>query len=161
MSEKFEIYRMAVEMADRVSSRRMVANGFFLSVHTALVTVVGFTYEKVATDQKSVLIIIAMMGFLLAWTWFFAIRSYRRLNRAKFNAINKLEKDLETQYFTNEWAELTKTTEDDLELKSFRDRWLKFKDRYTTLTNIESVVPIVFAIIYVVILVGAFLGIVI
>ena len=161
MSEKFEIYRMAVEMADRVSSRRMVANGFFLSVHTALVTVVGFTYEKVATDQKSVLIIIAMMGFLLAWTWFFAIRSYRRLNRAKFNVINKLEKDLATQYFTNEWAELTKTTEDDLELKSFRDRWLKFKDRYTTLTNIESVVPIVFVIIYVVILVGAFLGIVI
>lgn len=161
MSEKFEIYQMAVEMADRVSSRRMVANGFFLSVHTALVTVVGFTYEKVATDQKSVLIIIAMMGFLLAWTWFFAIRSYRRLNRAKFNVINKLEKDLATQYFTNEWAELTKTTEDDLELKSFRDRWLKFKDRYTTLTNIESVVPIVFVIIYVVILVGAFLGIVI
>lgn len=161
MSEKFEIYQMAVEMADRVSSRRMVANGFFLSVHTALVTVVGFTYEKVATDQKSVLIIIAMMGFLLAWTWFFAIRSYRRLNRAKFNVINKLEKDLATQYFTNEWAELTKTTQDDLELKSFRDRWLKFKDRYTTLTNIESVVPIVFVIIYVVILVGAFLGIVI
>lgn len=161
MSEKFEIYQMAVEMADRVSSRRMVANGFFLSVHTALVTVVGFTYEKVATDQKSVLIIIAMMGFLLGWTWFFAIRSYRRLNRAKFNVINKLEKDLATQYFTNEWAELTKTTENDLELKSFRDRWLKFKDRYTTLTNIESVVPIVFVIIYVVILVGAFLGIVI
>lgn len=161
MSEKFEIYQMAVEMADRVSSRRMVANGFFLSVHTALVTVVGFTYEKVATDQKSVLIIIAMMGFLLAWTWFFAIRSYRRLNRAKFNVINKLEKDLATQYFTNEWAELTKTTEDDLELKSFRARWLKFKDRYTTLTNIESVVPLVFVIIYVVILVGAFLGIVI
>jgi len=161
MSEKFEIYQMAVEMADRVSSRRMVANGFFLSIHTALVTVVGFTYEKVATDQKSVLIIVAMMGFLLAWTWFFAIRSYRRLNRAKFNVINTLEKDLAAQYFTNEWAELTKTTEDDLELKSFRDRWLKFKDRYTTLTNIESVVPIVFVIIYVVILVGAFLGIVI
>ena len=99
-----------------------------------------------------------MMGFLLAWTWFFAIRSYRRLNRAKFNVINTLEKDLATQYFTNEWAELTKTTEDDLELKSFRDRWLKFKDRYTTLTNIESVVPIVFVIIYVVILVGAFLA---
>jgi len=161
MSEKFEIYQMAVEMADRVSSRRMVANGFFLSIHTALVTVVGFTYEKVATDQKSVLIIVAMLGFLLAWTWFFAIRSYRRLNRAKFNVINTLEKDLATQYFTNEWAELTKKTEDDLELKSFRDRWLKFKDRYTTLTNIESVVPIVFVIIYVVILVGAFLGIVI
>lgn len=161
MSEKFDIYQMAVEMADRVSSRRMVANGFFLSVHTVLVTVVGFTYEKLATDQRALLIIVAMLGFLLAWTWFFAIRSYRRLNRAKFNVINRLEKDLATQYFTNEWAELTKTTKDDLELKGLRHRWLKFKDRYTTLTNIESIVPIVFAIMYIVILVGVIFGIVI
>lgn len=160
MSEKFEIYKIAVEMADRVSSRRMAANGFFLSLHTALITILGFTYEKVATEHRSVLIITAMMGFLLAWTWFFALRSYRRLNRAKFEVINNLEKDLAAQYFTDEWAELTETTKKDLELKSFRARWLKFKDRYTTLTNVESVVPIVFVIIYLVILAGTFLGIV-
>ncbi|HEX4058043.1 MAG TPA: hypothetical protein VHX87_06985 [Galbitalea sp.] len=161
MSEKFEIYQMAVEMADRVSARRMAANGFFLSAHTALVTILGFTYEKVSADHKSLLIIVGLTGFLLAWTWFFAIRSYRRLNRAKFNVINKMEKDLSAQYFTDEWAELTRTTEKDLELKSLRDRWLKFKDRYTTLTNVESIVPIVFVIIYIVIVLGAIFGIVV
>lgn len=160
-ADRLLIYQMAVEMADRVSARRMAANGFFLSVHTALVTILGFSYEKVATDHKSVLIITAMMGFLLAWTWFFALRSYRRLNRAKFNVINRLENDLPVQYFTDEWAELTRTTKDDIELKSFRGRWLKFKDRYTTLTNVESVVPIVFVIIYIVVAAGAILGVVV
>lgn len=158
--DNFEIYKLAIEMADRVSSRRMLANGFFLSVHTTLVAILGFSYEKVAADNKSVLVIVGMVGFLLALTWLFAIRSYRRLNRAKFNIINEMEKDLPTQYFTREWAELTKTTEHDLEVKGLRNRWIKFKDRYTTLTNIESIVPIVFAIIYVVILAGTFFGVI-
>ena len=32
----FEQYRICVEMADRVSSRRMLANSFFAGVHTTL-----------------------------------------------------------------------------------------------------------------------------
>ena len=39
-------------------------------------------------------------------------------------------------------------------MKSLRGRWLEFKDRYTTLTNVESIVPVVFAMIHVVLLVG-------
>ncbi len=137
-----------------------MGSAHFLSVHTALVTILGFTYSSISSGQKSLVIIIAMMGFLLALTWYFALRSYRRLNRAKFNVINGMEKALPEQYFTREWAELTRTTEDDLEMKSLRGRWLKFKDRYTTLTNVESIVPLVFAMIYVVLLVGTLLGVV-
>jgi len=154
------IYLMAVEMADRISSRRMLANGFFLSVHTALVTTLGFAYQNVENGQKSLITIITMMGFLLSITWFFALRSYRRLNRAKFNVINDMEKSLPEQFFSREWAELTRTTQDDLEMKSLRGRWLKFKDRYTTLTNVESIVPMVFGLIYVVIFVAAVFGLV-
>ena len=66
--DKLAIYLMAVDMADRVSSRRMLANGFFLSVHTALVTILGFTYNSISSGQKSLVVIIAMMGFLLALT---------------------------------------------------------------------------------------------
>jgi hypothetical protein len=155
MSEKFEIYQMAVEMADRVSARRMAANGYFLSVQTALVAILAFAYQSVTPDRRAVLFIAAVLGCVLATTWFFAIRSYRRLNRAKFNVINRLEKDLATQYFTDEWAELANSTKNDVELKSFRARWLQFKDRYTTLTNVETVVPVVFAIIYVLVILGA------
>ncbi|MBM5818188.1 MAG: hypothetical protein FJ083_16945, partial [Cyanobacteria bacterium K_Offshore_surface_m2_239] len=35
----FDQYKLAVEMADRVSARRMQANTFFLAVNTGLLTV--------------------------------------------------------------------------------------------------------------------------
>jgi hypothetical protein len=158
--DKFAVYLMAVEMADRVSSRRMLANGFFLSVHTALVTILGFSYESLPSGRRPLLLVISMMGFVLAITWLFALRSYRRLNRAKFNVINEIETSLPEQYFSKEWAELTRTTAKDVELKGLRERWIRFNDRYTTLTNVESIVPLVFALIYIALLLAALTGVV-
>ena len=63
----FEQYKLYVDMADRVSSRRMLANSFFVGVHTALV--VAFTVlikEKIL--QSSLLILapfVALMPPLL------------------------------------------------------------------------------------------------
>ena len=93
------------------------------------------------------------VGIVLAFAWFFAIRSYKRLNRAKYEVINKIEKDLSYKIFTDEWVLLKGDTSD--EPKGWRKRWLGFKDRYTDLTNIEGIVPIVFGLIYVLVLVGA------
>jgi hypothetical protein len=36
-----DLYKMAVEMADRVSARRSTANAFFLTAEAALVAVIG------------------------------------------------------------------------------------------------------------------------
>jgi hypothetical protein len=41
-SEQYlELYKLAVEMADRVSARRATANAFFLTVNTALLAFVS------------------------------------------------------------------------------------------------------------------------
>lgn len=153
MSDKLDIYKTAVEMADRVSARRMTANGFFLTLNSTLVTLLGFMYGKLAEDKRAVLIFMSAVGIVLAFAWFFAIRSYKRLNRAKYEVINKIEKDLSYKIFTDEWVLLKGDTSD--EPKGWRKRWLGFKDRYTDLTNIEGIVPIVFGLIYVLVLVGA------
>jgi len=153
MSDKLDIYKTAVEMADRVSARRMTANGFFLTVNSTLVTILGFMYGKLADDKRAVLIFISAVGVVLAFAWFFAIRSYKRLNRAKYEVINEIEKDLPYKIFTDEWKLLKGDTAD--EPKGWRKRWVAFKDRYTDLTNIEGIVPIVFGLIYVLVLVGA------
>lgn len=155
MSDKLEIYKMAVEMADRVSVRRMTANGFFLTLNTTLSGILGFMYSKLAEDKRAVLIFMSAVGIVVATTWFFTIRSYRRLNKAKYQVINEMEKDLPYQNFTDEWELLKRKTAEDIEMAGWRKRWIKFKDRYTDLTNIESVVPILFGLIYVFILVGA------
>ncbi len=159
MSDKLDIYKTAVEMADRVSARRMTANGFFLTLNSTLVTLLGFMYGKLAEDKRAVLIFMSAVGIVLAFTWFFAIRSYKRLNKAKYAVINKMEEDLPCQIFTDEW-ELLKGAKTD-EPKGWRKRWITFKDRYTDLTNIEGIVPVVFGLIYVLVLVGALGGVII
>lgn len=155
--KQLEIYKLAAEMSDRVSSRRLSENGFFLSVNTILVTLLGFMYEKLADDKRAVLLFVAAVGIVLSLTWFFSIRSFKRLNRAKFAVINEMEKDLPYRYFTDEWEKLKQQTNDESSktFKKLRERWLRFKDRYTELTNIEAVVPIVFTIIYSAIFLGA------
>lgn len=161
MNDKLEIYKMAAEMADRVSVRRMTANGFFLTINSVLVTILGFMYDKLADDRKAVLIFVAVVGVVLALAWFFNIRSYKRLNKAKYEVINEIEKDLPYQYFTDEWVRLKGAKPEEGETGTMRRRWLKYKDRYTDLTNVEGVVPIVFGIIYIFILIGAVFGIII
>jgi len=41
-SHVIEIYKLYVEMADRISTRRQLANSFFLSINTAIVAIVGY-----------------------------------------------------------------------------------------------------------------------
>jgi len=151
---------MAVEMADRVSSRRMMANGFFLTLNTTLASILGYMYDKLAEDKRAVLIFMPAVGIVLAVTWYFNIRSYKRLNRAKYEVINEMEKDLPYQSFSDEWERL-KGKPDQGETTGMRKRWLKYKDRYTDLTNIEGTVPIVFGVIYIFVLVGAIFKVII
>lgn len=161
MGDKLEIYKMAAEMADRVSARRMVANGFFLTVNTALVTIGGYIYLNIANDKHGVLILMGLVGILINATWFFSIRSYKKLNMAKYAVIGKMEKDLPYQNFSDEWEILKRQKIDGSELKSWRNQWLKFKDRYTELTNVEGTVPIAFGLIYVIVIVGIAFGVII
>ena len=152
---------MAAEMADRVSARRMLANGFFLTLNTTLASILGYMYDKLAEDKQAVLIFMSAVGLVLAVTWFFNIRSYKRLNKAKYEVLNEMEKELPYQYFTDEWDRLKCSKSEQSETSTMRKRWMKYKDRYTDLTNVEGIVPIVFGLIYVFILVGAVLGIII
>jgi hypothetical protein len=155
MDNNLDIYKMAVEMADRVSSRRLSANAFFLSVNTALTGLMALAYNSISSDHRFVLYLVSAVGLLLSATWFFAIRSYKRLNKAKFDVIQEMEKALPEQYFTKEWDALQRSVPKDPEPRPLRDRWLRYKDRYTDLTSIEAVVPIAFALIYIAFLIMA------
>lgn len=157
MKDKLEIYKLAVEMADRVSARRISANTFFLSINTALLTLIGFTYEKFEGDVGVLLVAISIAGIILSLTWLSSIRSYKRLNRAKFTVINELEKELPFQYFTDEWQSLKQQTSGE-PLKGLRQRWLKFKDRYTELTNIETIVPAVMIVVFLLVIAAVMIG---
>jgi hypothetical protein len=57
-----EQYKIYVEMADRISSRRNLANVFFLTINTTLITVVGFLFTKINSIDPKWLIIFPLIA---------------------------------------------------------------------------------------------------
>ena len=103
-ADKLEIYKLLVEMADRVSQRRQAANSFYLSVNTLLVS--GSAYLGTLQTGAHNIVVISVAGLAISALWIRNIGSYRSLNQAKFNVIQDIERSLPIQPFTDEWAEL-------------------------------------------------------
>jgi len=100
----FGQYKLFVEMADRISSRRQLANSFFLSINTVLITVVGYSVIKLTEFLHiSLNITISIAGMILCYTWFRIIKSYKDLNTAKFKVIHEIEKLLPLSPYDAEW----------------------------------------------------------
>lgn len=100
-----EIYKLYVEMADRVSSRRHSANSFFLTINTALVALLGYNRLSIsaATNLERHLLV-ALSGMALCFLWYRIIRSYRDLNSAKFKVIHEIENHLPLRPYDAEWT---------------------------------------------------------
>lgn len=141
-----DIYKLSVEMADRMSSRRAIANAFFLTVNTTLVAVVGLRRPEDGSALLQVAVCIA--GIAVAACWWFLLRNYRKLNEAKFVVINKIEADhLPLTPFLDEWAILS-------EGDGSKGKMAKVKAGLRQLGNVERVVPIVFGLLYLMLLIG-------
>jgi hypothetical protein len=134
---ELELYKLAVEMADRISARRALANTFFLSVNTGLVALLGGNQLRWY---------VAVAGLVFALAWWLLLQSYRKLNSAKFQVINDFEHRLPMQLFSSEWQHLATT-------KAPRRLWPPaalgaWISGYHELGAVERVVPLAFAAIY-------------
>lgn len=130
-----EQYKLYVEMADRVSQRRALANAFFLSLNTAIFTLIGvFSAGRPAGQPWWLLIpLVALLGECFAW--YYLVRSYRRLNSAKYEVVGALEERLPASpYWRAEWWTLGEG---------------KDPRRYWPLSHIVQWIPILFALTYV------------
>ena len=103
-AERLELYKIMVEMADRVSQRRQAANSFYLSINTLLVG--GSAYLGTNASSPKTTILVSLAGALVCKYWSRSILSYKTLNTAKFAVINDMERDLAAQPFSDEWAKL-------------------------------------------------------
>jgi hypothetical protein len=130
-----EQYKIYVEMADRISARRNLANVFFLTLNTLCITAIGFLLEKISLVDPKWLIIFPLLGLLiLCLVWWWLLSSYRDLNSAKYKVVGNLEKKLPSSpYWSAEWNELGKGED---------------YSKYLPLTALEIIVPIVFGVLY-------------
>lgn len=130
-----EQYKLYVEMADRISNRRGVTNTFFATLNTAFLTaLVGFIKNDISN-----IFILLIAGILICIVWAVLLRSYRNLNSAKFMIIGLFEERLPASpYWRAEWQALGKGKD-----------WKK----HIPLGPIETYVPLIFAILYLLLLI--------
>jgi hypothetical protein len=124
------MFKLLVEMADRVSQRRQANNNFYLSVNTAIVGASAYLTASLGARHPAIVISIAGIIICIAWAW--SIQSYKTLNGAKFAVIQDLEKLLPYQPFTDEWQHLTGGA----------------RSRHTPFHKVEVAVPWVFGIVH-------------
>jgi hypothetical protein len=129
-----ELYKLTVDMADRISARRGQANQFYLTLQSTLLGVPAI-FSAFGTSGLDPLraTLLAAIGAITSAAWWLQLRSYRDLNRAKFDVINRIEHEhLPVRPFSDEWASLK------------QDPLPTWQGRYAELGTVERTVPIAF-----------------
>lgn len=139
-STLLEQYKMFVEMADRVSQRRMKANQFYITLLSGLLALISLVIDKNNSldNQYNAVVILAsgLLGIVFCILWHINIRSYRQLNTKKFEVIQNMEKGLDFAPYSQEWDLLGQG---------------KDSKKYFQLTRIEKLIPMVIIIPYLII----------
>jgi hypothetical protein len=129
-------YKLYVEMADRISQRRGLTNTFFLTLNTAIFTLVGVFWKDKPNTSVWWLILPLIILLCQCFAWFYLVRSYRLLNSAKYEVVGALEERLPASpYWRAEWWALG-------EGKDRRKFW--------PLSHIEKWIPLLFGSAYIV-----------
>jgi len=130
-----EQYKLYVEMADRISKRRMQTNKFYISLLSGLLALLSILVSMGKFNQTVIFIIISLLGIALCTLWHINIRSYRQLNSGKFKVIHEMEQYLPFPCYYKEWELLGEGKE---------------KSKYLQLTRVEKYIPLILAIPYII-----------
>jgi len=120
-----EQYKLFVGTSLDVTSKRLESNKFHLTLNSV---VFGFSSYMAVLNQHFVNILFSAIGILISFVWVKNILAYRELNRAKFEVIHKLEMRLPARLFKYEEE--------------------CYLDKYHGLTSLEKFYPIIFIILY-------------
>lgn len=131
---RMEQYKLYVEMADRISSRRQSANSFFLTLNTTIVALVS--YLGLGEQNNRWYWLVATAGIVLSYMWYRLVRSYKDLNTAKFKVIHEIESKLPMAPYDAEWEAVGRG---------------KAPELYLPFTRIEIYVPWIFLVLHAVV----------
>lgn len=90
-------WKTANEMAANISAQRNNMNNFFMSLMSILIGGILFSNQLVDMDivtQTTLYLVILIIGTVCCQKWIAQIKNYGRLNGAKYDVINELERNL-------------------------------------------------------------------
>jgi hypothetical protein len=107
---KLEQYKIMVSSTEKVTDQRLKVNNLFFTVTSSILSI-GFILAK--AFEFSTLGVVGMlsmtiMAFIVSFFWAKLINSYGTLNTGKFTVIDKIEKQLRSNMFEDEWQILKK-----------------------------------------------------
>ena len=121
-----------------ISERRQTANTFFLTINTALVAMLGIVWPPAEQIIRPAwYLIVSAAGLALSFSWYRLLRSYRDLNSGKFRVVHAIEQLLPIRPYDAEWTSIGRGD----------DRRL-----YLPFTHIESKIPWVFFVLYLIVM---------
>lgn len=133
-TEILEIYKIYLSSIEKTAERRQNANSFFMTLNTGVLAIIGFIFNKdVSPDLKPLYLILPIAGILSSFFWLKLVTSYRQLNKGKFEILSLIEEDLSIAVYKAEWIELGEG---------------KDKKKYHQITSLEKWIPILFIILY-------------
>ncbi|AKP52011.1 RipA family octameric membrane protein [Cyclobacterium amurskyense] len=110
---KIEQYKIMINSTEKVTDARMKVNNLFFTITSSILSVAFILGKTYSFIPLSVLAMIVFTGLALLTTFFWdrLVSSYGDLNTGKFKVIGKIEKDLRTNMFEEEWRILTQEIE--------------------------------------------------
>jgi hypothetical protein len=105
-----EQYKIMVNSTEKVTEQRLKVNNLFFTVTSSILSVAIVLGKALEFSIVGILgmLIITTLSFLTSFYWEKLIKSYGDLNKGKFIIIDKLEKQLRTNMFEDEWQILLK-----------------------------------------------------
>jgi hypothetical protein len=119
-----EEWQTCVEMVNALCQRRDEMNNRFCVLNTAII---GFNITM--WNNNNVWFII-LIGLIICIVWIFLIINYKIIKIEKYKVISKLEENVPLKPFCKEWI------------------YLSENKRYIESTKIEIVVPLIFIVMY-------------
>src|SRR5437667_434058 len=98
-----EQYRIYLHVFNSTCDRRQKSNEFFLVLNAAIIGILGYVKTKSLPHASILFALIPFIGIGICYSWYRMIRSYRQLNRAKFQVIHTVERKLPLALFETEW----------------------------------------------------------
>jgi len=126
-----ELFKLYIEMTQKISQRRANANTWFLTINTALMTVIGVCLSKEL--YPIIITLVSLVGVTGCYLWRRLIISYKQMNWGRFAVIHKIEEMLPLSIAKAEWYVLGQG---------------KIPKLYKPFTDVEKIVPTIFSVLY-------------
>jgi hypothetical protein len=132
-----EQYKLYVETSQHVTEKRQNSNNYLLTLNSSLVTLFVVFLSTFGHHRWNALV--PATGLVICFIWWSLVNSYKHLNKAKFDVIHEIEKQLPVALFRREWWVCGHD-------RKKKDEPVEFM--YTPLTDLERWIPVAFALLY-------------